>query len=298
MLIRLFIVVSIFSTLSCVSESRTKTVKGLPMNFIRIEPGTFRMGSPADEVDRIDNERPHEVRITRAFSIASTPVTCGQFAQFVQATGHQTAAEREGWAYGAWNTTTNAWDKIDRGSWRNPGFEQTDEHPVVCVDWNDAIAYCKWLSERDGRRYRLPTEAEWEFACRAGSTTAYPWGTNPADGAGFLNGLDLSAKHVFTLFPPFPWSDGFVHTSPVKQNRPNKVGLHDTLGNALEWCSDWFADYPESAVDPTGPETGTQRCLRGGAFVYGPKHCRSAFRGRNSPEFRNFYIGFRVVRDE
>lgn len=270
------------------------------MNFVRIAPGTFTMGSPATEPGRFDNETAHEVRLTRGFEIATTPVTRGQFAAFIADTNYKTSAEREGWSCGAWNAKTNAWDKLVNANWRNPGFEQTDEHPVVDVDFNDAFAYCQWLSKRDARTYRLPTEAEWEYASRAGASTAWFWGDDPADGAGRLNALDESARQTFTLFPPFPWNDGFIHTSPVTQFRANDWGVRDALGNVLQWCSDWFADYPTAAttIDPQGPPTGTQRCLRGGAFVYGPKHTRNAFRGRNDPTFRNFYIGFRVVREE
>jgi len=270
----------------------------LNITFADIPAGEFTMGSPVGEPLRFENETPHRVRITYAFRMSVTDITVAQFGAFVQDTGYKTAAETEGWAYGAWNTTTNQWDKLSGASWRNPGFAQTPDHPVVDVTWYDAFAFCGWLSGKDGKEYRLPTEAEWEYACRAGSQTAYFWGDDPDGGAGFANGLDQCAKDRFTLFPPFNWTDGYVYTSPVASFKPNRWGLYDMLGNTLQWCSDFFGDYPaQTATDPA-LSAGRQRNLRGGAFIYGPKHCRCAFRGRNDPDFRNFYIGFRVVESD
>ena len=106
----------------------------------------------------------------------------------------------------------------------------------------------------------------------------------------------MKPSNLFPLFPCFNWSDGFIYTSPVATFRPNAWGLHDMLGNALQWCGDWFGDYPSGAVsDPKGPSEGKERILRGGSFVYGPKHTRCAFRGRNLPDFQNYYVGFRVL---
>jgi formylglycine-generating enzyme required for sulfatase activity len=100
----------------------------------------------------------------------------------------------------------------------------------------------------------------------------------------------------FTLFPAFNWSDGYIYTSPVASFRPNAWGLYDMIGNALQWCGDWFGEYPTGPMEnPKGPAEGKERVLRGGSFIYGPRHCRCAFRGRNSPEFQNFYVGFRVL---
>jgi sulfatase modifying factor 1 len=270
----------------------------LHMQFAHIPAGAFEMGSPLTEPLRFDNEVPHRVRITRPFDLAVTHVTVAQFAAFAAATGYQTTAERQGWAYGIWNLTTNAWDKHPGASWRKPEFAQADDHPVVNVSWHDATAFCQWLGTAEGKTVRLPTEAEWEYACRAGSHTAYIWGDDPDAGAGWANALDWSAKDRFTLFPPFRWSDGFVYTSPVASFKPNGWGLYDMLGNTLQWCADTFGDYPTSDVADPSFQDGKQRNLRGGAFVYGPKHTRCAFRGRNDPDFCNYYIGFRVLREE
>ena len=271
----------------------------LGTKFIRIPAGEFVMGSPVTEPDRLTNETPHHVRLTRSFWLGATAVTVGQFSRFAEETGYRTAAEQAGVSHGAWNVAASRWDTRAGGSWKNPGFAQNEKHPVVCVTWHDVNAFCDWLGAREHRRCRLPTEAEWEYACRAGATTAFPWGDNPDDGAGRANGDDTVAKNIFTIFPAFNWSDGFIYTSPGGTFRPNGWGLYDMIGNTLQWCGDQFGAYPPGAVtDPTGAMDGGERGLRGGAFVYGPARCRCAFRGRNSPEFENFYIGFRVVLED
>jgi formylglycine-generating enzyme required for sulfatase activity len=266
------------------------------MQFVRIPAGEFMAGSPVSEKERSTNETPHQVRITKPFWLGATHVTVGQFAFFANESGYRTLAETQGWTYGAWNEPGKKWNQLAGGSWRNPGFPQGIDHPVVCVNWHDATAFCNWLSAKEGQKYRLPTEAEWEYACRAGKSTAYPWSNNPDDGQGWANCSDQTAAGRFTLFPAFSWSDGYVYTSPVTAFQPNAWGLHDMIGNALQWCGDWFAEYPSGPVEnPQGPPDGRERVLRGGSFIYGPRHCRCAFRGRNLPDFQNFYVGFRVL---
>jgi len=277
-------------------EARTNS---LGMKFVRIPAGDFVMGSPESEPNRSPDETRHRVRITKPFWMGATHVTVGQFAAFAEATGYRTAAERDGFSNGIWNLQEKKWNRLEGASWKNPGFPQDENHPVVAVTWNDARAFCAWLSAQEHRSYRLPTEAEWEYACRAGVTTAYPWGDNPDDGQGWANCDDVVSKKEFNLFPAFNWSDGWYYTSPVGTFRPNAWGFYDMIGNALQWCGDWYGEYPGGpADDPQGAPTGRERVLRGGAFVYGPKHCRCAFRGRNVPELRNYYVGFRVALDE
>ena len=282
------------------TEAPVEWTNSLEMKFVRIEAGEFLQGSPVSASLREDNESPHLVRITRPFWMGITHVTVGQFSEFAKASGYQTLAEEQGWSYGAWNVEEDRWDKYDKGSWKDPGFKQEDDYPVVCITWHDAVAFCEWLSDKEGRTYRLPTEAEWEYCSRAGATTVFPWGDNPDDGEGWANGADATSENegLFTLFPAFKWSDGYIYTSPVATFRPNAFGLYDMVGNALQWCGDWFGDYPAETVDdPTGPVEGEQRILRGGGFVYGPDRSRCAFRGRNWPDFQNFYVGFRVLME-
>jgi sulfatase modifying factor 1 len=281
---------------AAISVSGQTWTNSLDMKFVRVAAGEFIQGSPVSEPERSTNEVQRKVAITKPFWLGATHVTVGQFTVFTKASSYQTAAEKQGWASGAWDVAGNKWHRLEGGSWRNPGFGQGTNHPVVCVTWHDANAFCDWLSKKEGRKYRLPTEAEWEYASRAGQTTAYLWGNNPDGGQGWVNCSDQTSSNLFTLFPPFTWSDGFIYTSPVATFRPNAWGLYDMLGNALQWCGDWYGTYPTNAVDnPQGSPVGKERVLRGGAFIYGPRHCRCAFRGRNLPDFQNYYVGFRVL---
>jgi len=271
------------------------------MEFVRIEAGEYMRGSTlapeevvkkyGGEAEWYKDEHPrHRVVLTKPFYMAATPVTRGQFAQFAREANYKTDAEKEGWAY-AWKD--NNWGKVDGASWRAPGFPQTDSHPVVCVSWNDAVAFVQWLSRKEGKTYRLPTEAEWEYAARAGSTTEFIWGDNPDDGAGWANAADLTAKQQFPNWTTFNWRDGYVFTSPVGSFKPNAWGLYDMIGNVWEWCLDWYGDYPAGAVtDPKGPATGRSRVLRGGSWLDIPRICRSALRSWFTPDSRILASGF------
>ena len=147
-------------------------------------------------------------------------------------------------------------DFNEKYSWRNTGFEQTDEHPVVNVSWNDAVAFCKWLSKKEGKTYRLPTEAEWEYACRAGTTTRYYSGDDPETLAKVGNVADAALK---AKFPDWKYtikaSDGYVFTAPVGKFKPNAFGLYDMHGNAWQWCADWYGEeyYCASRPQTTQP---------------------------------------------
>ena len=279
--------------------------RGVTMKLVRIPAGTFRMGSAlsAEQVARkyggkasyFTNEHPqHRVTITRPFHMGVHEVTRGQFSAFAAAAGYKTTAEKEGWSY-AWKGTS--WGKVTGASWRKPGFPQTDRHPVVCVSWSDATAFCKWLSARSGRTVALPTEAQWEYACRAGTTSVYQWGNEPDAGKGWCNAADQTAKKKFPKWTVFSWSDGYVFTAPVGSFRPNAWGLHDMHGNVWEWCGVWYAkSYANAgARDPKGPTSGTARVLRGGSWRDGPRGCRAAYRLRFTPVVRFIVIGFRVM---
>jgi formylglycine-generating enzyme required for sulfatase activity len=226
------------------------------MKLVLIPAGEFMMGSPVGEGD--DDEDPqHRVRITRLFYLGATEVTRGQFRRFVDEAGYQT----------------------DIG-WQNPGFERTDEHPVDNVSWNDAVAFAAWLSRREGVTYRLPTEAEWEYACRAGTTTRYSFGDDPKV---------LAA--VGNLGQP--------GTVPVGRYKANAWGLFDMHGNALEWCSDGYAAnyYKGSPMDdPKGSEGTSARVFRGGGWRFGPRYARSANRSWSEPGHRASRLGFRLAR--
>ena len=291
------------------------------MKLMLIPSGEFMMGSDESAeqtaaffnknyggefvtADPFKEEYPqHRVRITKPFYLGTYHVTRGQFRRFVADTGYQTNADKDFKppAYGR-NPETGLFGLIESCTWKNVGFEQTDEHPVVCISWEDAMAFCKWLSKKEGKTYRLPTEAEWEYACRAGTKTRFYSGDDPETLAKVGNVPDATAK---AKLPDWNWrmtikgSDGYAFTSPVGTFQPNAFGLYDMHGNAEQWCADWWNRdyYAKSAVDdPTGPESGPLRVVRGGSWRDPIDQARSTARYCGAP--RNHYplIGFRVAR--
>jgi formylglycine-generating enzyme required for sulfatase activity len=273
------------------------TTNSLGMNLLLIPRGTFLMGSPKDEEDRLDEELQHEVEITRPFYMGKHEVTVGQFKAFVKDTKYQTEAEKDG--KGGRGFDGKEFVYKPEYTWKNLYFTQTDDQPVIVVTWNDAVAFCEWLSKKEGRTYRLPTEAEWEYACRAGTKTQFNTGEKEDDlkAAGNIADASLKAKWK-DCFWAMKWDDGFPFTAPVGRFKPNAFGLDDMHGNAWEWCSDWYAEeyYSKSPrQDPQGPTTGKQKVTRGGAWSTQPKFCRSAFRDWHEPTYRSDCVGFRVV---
>jgi formylglycine-generating enzyme required for sulfatase activity len=272
----------------------------LGQTFVRIPAGKFTMGSPPAEKDRLDHENPHEVELTRDFHLATHEVTIGQFRQFVTETGYVTDAEKDGKGGVGYDEATQKFAGPNpQYNWRNTGWTATDDHPVVNVSWNDAQAFCTWLSKKEDKTYRLPTEAQWEYACRAGTTTAFHHGDDPQALVRAANIADATAKQkIPNLKSAVTATDGYVFTAPVGRFRKNAFGLFDMHGNVWEWCEDLYdpGRYEDrSQRDPVGPSTGTLRTFRGGSWDRPPARCRSAARGGNSPTFRNFILGFRVV---
>ncbi len=257
------------------------------MKLVLIPSGEFAMGSPDTGHDAKDDEKPqHRVRITRPFYLGATEVTVGQFRRVVETAGYQTEAEKDGKGGDGWNAATGRVERGPQYTWRNPGFAQTDEHPVVNVSWNDAIAYCNLLSEMEGLKredgYRLPTEAEWEYACRAGTTTRYYYGdaARPSEFASF--GGSSKGK-----------------TYPAGGFRPNAFNLYDMHGNVWEWCQDWYKQnyYGQSPrADPAGPLQAACRVIRGGSWNIGSNFARSGSRRWDRPDGRSCTYGFRLVR--
>ena len=247
-----------------------------------------------------NNEHPqHRVRITKPFYLGTFHVTRGQFRQFVAETGYKTDAEKGAnpGAHGL-DIDKKEFGYIANYSWRNPGFEQTDDHPAICVSWNDAAAFCKWLSAKEGKTYRLPTEAEWEYACRAGTATRYNSGDDPETLARAGNIVDAMAKAKFPSLSGIKAGDGYAFTSPAGSFQPNAFGLYDMHGSAWQWCADWYgAEYyaVSPADDPTGPDSGSGRVHRGGSWFTGPADARSAGRSPATPDHRGNGTGFRVA---
>ncbi len=219
------------------ASGEKQITNSIGMKLTLVPSGEFMMGSgeSAEETAKLfKSEHPqHRVRITKPFYMGTYHVTRGQFRQFVAETHYKTDAEKgERPLVLGWNPEKKEFDNNDY-SWRNTGFQQTDEHPVVNVSWNDAGAFCQWLSKKEGKTYRLPTEAEWEYACRAGTTTRYYSGDDPETLAKVGNVADAAAK---AQFPDWTWTikanDGYVFTAPVGKFKPNAFGLYDMHGNA------------------------------------------------------------------
>jgi formylglycine-generating enzyme required for sulfatase activity len=278
------------------------------MTLTLIPPGEFMMGSDATDTDAQDDEfldkasgkkEKHRVRITRPFHLGVTEVTRGQFRRFVDDAGYRTEAEKDGKGGYGWNEEKKEFEQNPRYNWQNAGFEQTDDHPVVNVSWNDAQAFIAWLSRKEGQTYRLPTEAEWEYACRAGTTTRFACGDDPEGLAAVGNVADGTAKEKYPDWKgTIAARDGFVYTAPAGRYRSNAFGLFDMHGNVWEWCSDGYAAgyYEQSpADDPTGSVGSQSRAIRGGGWYTDPRNCRSAFRFRYAQGDRYDYLGFRVA---
>jgi formylglycine-generating enzyme required for sulfatase activity len=271
------------------------------MKLTLIPAGEFQMGSPDADRDAEGDEKPqHRVRITRPFYLGIHEVTRGQFRRFVEETGYQTEGEKDGKGGWHWNEVTRKWEQNANWSWRRAVFEQSDDHPVIHVSWRDAVAFADWLSRKEEKTYRLPTEAEWEYACRAGTTTRYYSGDDPETLASAGNVADATARSMFASFSyAIAARDGFVDTAPVGRFRPNGFGLFDMHGNVWEWCLDRYGDHydRESPLDdPAGPSSGVHRVVRGGCWQSFPlRYDRSASRGHYEPDNRGDYLGFRLA---
>lgn len=275
--------------------------------LVVLPAGSFRMGSPDSEKDRSGHEGPvHEVQIGYVLAVGRSEVSRGEFSRFVTATGYRTEAER---GDGCYATEQGTLSKVADRNWRNPGFAQTDNHPVVCVSWNDTQAYLEWLNKRvPGKNYRLLSEAEWEYAARAGQGgKRFPWGddVNYSEMCAYANGADRTAKEQVPGASNWAWtiddcSDSFAYTAPGDALRANAFGLHHMHGNALEWVQDvWQDNYQGAPNDGSAwmtNGTDARRVLRGGSWGGNPWYLRSANRGRYSPDIRGNYAGFRIAR--
>jgi formylglycine-generating enzyme required for sulfatase activity len=269
------------------------------MRFVLIPPGEFDMGSSPEHVRRLledakmrkfdqfyisglPSEAPnHRVRITKPFWIGRHEVTGAQFRRFVDERGYRTEPERDG--AGGWGEIDGRSKKEPRFLWNTDlGFEQADDHPVVNVTWNDVTAFCQWLSAKEGQRSHLPTEAQWEYACRAGTTTIWYSG----DDVWALNEHGWHAANA-------------AGTKPVGQKSPNAWGLYDMHGNVGESCQDWWGDsyYATSPMEnPSGGSGGSYRVYRGGAWHLNACEGRAANRQRYTEGSCADYLGFRVAR--
>lgn len=258
--------------------------------MVPVEAGCFEMGSTPAEAGRGGDEARHFVCV-RDFLISRHEVTRGQYAEFVSDTGRGTPDGCYSYGNGGWGVRAGR-------SWRDPGYPQNDDHPVACISRTDALAYAEWLSEHRGLDYRLPTEAEWEYAARAGTDTARPWGDAAADACGWAN---VGDRTLLGHYPEWPWTihpcdDGHVHTAPVGTYGTGRNGLYDMSGNVWEWtCSSYDAAYQggELVCDPEG----RNGVVRGGSWSNSPRWARSAGRFASRADMRLDLVGFRLAHD-
>ena len=233
-------------------------INSVGMMLLPIPAGEFQMGSPDSDRDADPDEKPqHLVKITKPFYLGVYEVTQGQYEKVMGSRPWQ------GYQY----------------------VKEASDYPAVHVIHDDAVEFCRKLSKREGVEYRLPTEAEWEYACRAGTTTDYSFGN------------DASRLGQYAWYQKNTWGADEKYAHRVGRKLPNPWGLYDIHGNVWEWCQTWYSDYPNGVlIDPTGPSSGSSRVSRGGCWNYDSSICRSAFRLKFTPDDRGSYLGFRVLR--
>lgn len=260
-----------------------------------IPGGSFLMGSPDSERGRYKSEGPQHNVSLPSFALGRYEVTRGEFAHFVAETGH-TAGPCVYWDVG--------FGDVRRGydlDLHNPGYRQrqTDKHPVTCVSWHDTQAYLDWLRRKTGKDYRLPSEAEWEYAARAGTRSRYFWGDDTSLACRHANGHDETSKQSNAInWEPLPCSDGYDLTAPVGSLEANEFSLFDMAGNLWEWVEDHYhRTYEGAPVDgsPWLSQSNTARVLRGGSWENEPRDLRSASRIWSRPASRLNSSGFRVA---
>lgn len=284
-------------------QSFTEKMTG--MEFIRIKGGCYRMGDVFGDGE-VDEKPVHEVCVDD-FYLGKYEVTVGQFKKFVTETGYRTDGEKNaGGVIGCFaydqDDKEKLWNWRSWANWKTPNKyqENEDSHPVSCVSWNDAKAFADWLTRENGKPYRMPTEAEWEYAARGGTQTRNYWGDGKDDACTYANVGDRTPlpgrstwnnKHECT--------DGYAFVAPVGRFQPNAFGLYDIIGNVCEWTQDWYGkNYYSTSPrnNPEGPSSGSDRVYRGGSWDYVAKYCRSAYRLAYDPGDRHNRLGFRLLR--
>jgi len=276
--------------------------------MVTVPDGSFSMGSSPSDISSaisegapakdIQDETPQLDVTVKQFAMSVTEVTRDQFDAFVRATGHQAGGPC--WVY---SKAEYKYVESNANDWRDPGFSQGGNHPVVCVNWNDAKAYVRWLSQKTGKNYRLPTEAEWEYAARAGTATPRYWGGGNSSACRNANVSDRTraSAHDLDTGPTsiFQCTDGYVYTAPVAQLQANAFGLNDMLGNVWEWTEDCYnTSYNGAPTTGSAWLTGdcSLRVTRGGSWGSVPGGVRAAVRLRVTAAVRLVTLGFRVSR--
>ena len=264
--------------------------KGINLDLVPVEGGTFWMGAqrfsknePNFDFEANDNESPiHRVELSDYY-IGKYPVTIGQYRKFIEATHYETDSKKNGgsffWVGSGWEIKAGVdWRCDDNGKVRSLN---EDSYPVVHVSWNDAVAFCLWLIKETGKHFRLPTEAEWEYAARGR-------GNNPQYRYSGSNNVDDVAWYI---------NNNGICSCPVGEKMPNELGIYDMCGNVWEWCLDWFSIYNHDLqVAPIcEDDESNNKIVRGGGWGADASSCRVSYRGRSIPCYNTFFIGFRVV---
>jgi formylglycine-generating enzyme required for sulfatase activity len=289
------------------NEPQRQIENSFGMQFNYIPAGSFMMGSPEDEVGRYDSESLHKVILTKGFYMQTTHTTVRQWRDFVEQTGYKTQAEI---SEGAFATRLDNDCKVDKDFyWDNPGYEQEEDFPVSCISWIDVQVFAKWLNQQEEAVYRLPSQAEWEYSCRAGTTTAFNFGDEiTTDRANHLDRSLADYKENYRLTTLNPDGDKLdLRPCPVGSFAPNAWGLYDMHGNLWEWCQDrcrvyhdieyfWVDNWLDGIKDPVS-EYGPLRMARGGSWNYYPTFCRSAHCIAYDENESYNYLGFRLVRE-
>jgi len=282
-----------------IAAGQSQFTNSIGMKFVKIAAGSFMMGSPESDQEADSDEKPqHRVTITKDFYVGQYEVTQGEFRAFVNATSYKTDAEKDG-GCSVW--TGSGWSQDSGKNWRNVFVGDT--RPVVCVSWNDANAYISWLNQKEGTSsYRLLTEAEWEYAARAGTSTKYSFGDDAGRLCDYGNVADLTAKETNKDWTVANCKDGVgAETSVVGRYRANAWGLYDMHGNVWEWVQDWYqSDYygksPSSDPSNLTQNSNTYRVFRGGSWSFRPQYLRAANRCSYLPTYRYYDVGFRLAK--
>ncbi len=267
------------------------TTLQVSQKMVYVKGGCFKMGNPLADTHSGMNTS-HEVCLDDYY-MGKHEVTVGAFRAFVNETGYKTEAE--------WQDGCDSWEgtgekKKAEFNWHNTNFPQTENDPVVCVSWNDSYNYIQWFNQKNDTAFRLPTEAEWEYAARSrGKSNKFSWGNNtPSD-----NIADETANiELLNMTGNDGYTDGYAYTSPVGYFTPNELGIHDMSGNVYEWAADWFEkDYYKTGPrhNPHGPAQGTTKVLRGGSWNPFPQLVKTTDRRHAVPGARGAWMGFRLV---
>jgi len=263
-------------TADAIIKKSVKLEEGIDVsgNYTFVQGGTFQMGSNVSA-----DEKPIHTVTVEDFYIGTYEVTVEEFRNFVEDTHYVTDAEK---GKGSLINKQGEWNRDKKTNWKYPGFYQTDNHPVTCVSWNDAIEYCLWLSKKENAYFRLPTEAEWEYAAKGGNLSK-------SDEYSGSNLIDVVAWYS---------ENSMENTNATGKLHPNELGIYDMSGNVTEWCSDWYDKdhyYSSQSYNPTGPLFGSDRVIRGGSWINNSNCCRVSYRSSSDPDVMTNAFGFRVV---